>query len=68
VKVRKSGKFQVYVIKIPGDESFSRSFQGLANLKIKFQDFPGAVQTLVTLKNWIINHYFRSRKNDSSYF
>jgi hypothetical protein len=25
----------------PGDKSFSRSFQDLENLKIKFQDFPG---------------------------
>jgi hypothetical protein len=44
----KSGEFQEYFIKIPGvfqeflgDKSFSRSFQSLENLKIKFQDFPG---------------------------
>jgi hypothetical protein len=48
--VGKSGKFQVYLIKIPGvfqEMYFSRIFQGLENLKIKFQDFPGAVQTLL---------------------
>jgi hypothetical protein len=49
MNVGKSGKVQEYFIKIPGvfqeipgDKSFSRSLLGLENLKIKFQDFPGA--------------------------
>jgi hypothetical protein len=58
MNVGKSQKFHEYLIKIagvfqefPGDKSFSRSFQGLENLKIKFQDFPGAVQTLSLASN-----------------
>jgi hypothetical protein len=39
MNVGKSGKFQEYIIKIPGvsrRQVFFRSFQGLENLKIKF--------------------------------
>jgi hypothetical protein len=53
MNVEKSRKFQEYFTKIPevfqefpGDKSFSRSFLGLENFKIKFQNFPGAVYKL----------------------
>jgi hypothetical protein len=44
MKIGKSRKCQEYFIQIP---EFSRSFQGLENLKIEFQEFPGAVRILL---------------------
>jgi hypothetical protein len=50
MNVEKSRKFQGSTLQkfqkfpeFPGDKSFSRSFLGLENLKIKFQNFLGAV-------------------------